>query len=109
MPHRALVGQQHHPIKALSGCPLCPLYEIWAAPHGWSPLPHGYWHTITVGRYVFSAKAPEDWRSPKAVANCEGSGQREASWTPPVLWRFLTGTMALNTHVWREGVPPALT
>src|SRR2546421_6707316 len=47
--------------------------------------------------HVFRAKAPEDWRSPKAVANTERSVRREASWTAPVLWRFLTGAMALNT------------
>src|SRR5438477_11656691 len=43
--------------------------------------------------YVFSPKAPEDWRSPKAVANSEGSVPREASWTAPVLWRFVAGAM----------------
>ena len=41
--------------------------------------------------YVFSARAPEDWRSPKAVANSGSSVPREASWTAPVLWRFWTG------------------
>ena len=49
------------------------------------------------GGYAFRVKAPEDWRSPKAVANFEGSVRREASWIAPVLWRFLTGAMALNT------------
>ena len=47
---------------------------------------------------VLSAKAPEDWRSPKAVANSEGSMRREASWTAPVFWRFLTGAVALNIY-----------
>jgi len=51
---------------------------------------------------VFSVKAPEDWRSPKAVANFDGSVRREASWTAPVLWRFLTGVMTLNTYPPRE-------
>src|SRR5438477_11807069 len=49
------------------------------------------------GGYAFRVKAPEDWRSPKAVANFDGSVRREASWIAPVLWRFLTGAMALNT------------
>ena len=53
---------------------------------------------LAQARYVFSAKAPEDWRSPKAVANFEISVRREASWTAPVPWRFLTGATALNTY-----------
>src|SRR5205085_2711543 len=56
--------------------------------------------------YVFSAKAPEDWRSPKAVANSEGPVRREASWPAPVLWRFLTGVMTLNTSDGRGGISP---
>ena len=45
-----------------------------------------------------SRKAPEDWPSPKAGATSYGSDGREASWTAPVLWRFLTGAEALNTY-----------
>src|SRR5438477_10061069 len=43
-------------------------------------------------------KAPEDWRSPKAGATSLGTDGREASWSAPVLWRFLTGAAARNTY-----------
>src|SRR5436189_4078953 len=43
-----------------------------------------------------SRKAPEDWPSPKAGATSYGTDGREASWTAPVLWRFLTSAAALT-------------
>jgi len=56
------------------------------------PRRAGLWHGERISqshaRVEPNEKAGEDWRSPKASAPSDSFGEREASWTAPVLRRF---------------------